>query len=112
MKYLRLVYDCQFFSAHHDVEGLILNWNLGLDLSPFKYLSLVDFQIGPMIPKPGDHLLYIHTNMIARTLYNPCRELTSIRIGRNSRFIERLPRQGMTHHYSDEINIVLTMSHD
>ena len=98
MKFLRLVHDCQFFNAQFDVEGLLLSWNLGLDLSTFKYLSLIDFQIGPMAIKHGDHAIYLYTNMIARTLYNPCREITSIRIPRNSHFIERLPAQGMIHY--------------
>ena len=97
MKYLRLVYDCQFFNAQFDNEGLTLTWNLGLDLSPFKFISLIDFQIGPMTIKHGDHVIYVHTNMIARTLYNPCREISAIRIPRNSRFIETLPPPGMTH---------------
>ena len=97
MKYLRLVYDCQFFNAQYDTDGLVLSWNLGLDLSPFKYLSLVDLQIGPMTPKHGDHVIYLHTNMIARTLYNPCREISAIRIPKNSRFVDRLPPSGMTH---------------
>ena len=97
MKYLRLVYDCQFFNAQFDNDGLMLTWNLGLDLSPFKYLSLIDFQIGPMLPKNIDHLIFIHTNMIARTLYNPCREIAAIRIPRYSRFVDKIPSPGMTH---------------
>ena len=97
MNYVRLVHDCQFFHAQYDTDGLVLNWNLCLDLSPFKYLSLVDFQIGPMTPRHIDHAIYIHTNMIARTLFNPCREICAVRIHRNSRFIDRLPTAGMTH---------------
>ena len=97
MKYLRLVHDCQFFNAQFDLDGLVLTWNLGLDLSSFKYLSLIDVQIGPLPTKHGDHVIYVYTNMIARTLYNPCREITAIRVPRNSRFIERLPTPGLTH---------------
>ena len=113
MKYLRLVQDCQFFTAGYDNDGLLLTWNLGLDLSPYKFLTLIDFQIGPMTIKHGDHMIYLYTNMIARTLYNPCREITAIRIPRNSRFVERLPTQGktcllkkMTHTYVIRSNVL------
>ena len=99
MTFIRLTNDCQFFNFARTGERVTLTWNMPMDLTNYKYMSLLKFQIGPLAFKRHDYLLEIHSNIIARTLYNPLRELETIRISRNSRFIEAEIKPGMFLNY-------------
>ena len=70
-----------------------------MDLSPYKYISLREIQIGPLSVKRHDYLLEIHSNIIARTLYNPLRELASVRVSRNSSFVDSAVSPGIIRKY-------------
>ena len=95
MTFIRLTNDCQFFTSKRDEGRLILTWNMPLDLSNYKFLSLKKFQIGPLSLRRHDYLLVIFSNIIARTLYNPMRELETIRVSRNSSFVDSEISPGM-----------------
>ena len=74
---------------------MFLSWNMSMDLSPYKFISLREIQIGPLSVRRHDYLLEIHSNIIARTLYNPLRELASVRVSRNSSFVDSTVSPGM-----------------
>ena len=95
MTYIRLTNDCQFFTASIDDQKLILNWNMSLDLSRYNYIALREIQIGPLAVKRHDYLLEIYSNIIARTLYNPLREIATARVSRNSSFIDSMLTPGL-----------------
>ena len=88
MTYIRLTDDCQFFNAVIENDHIILNWNLSIDLRAFSHISLREIQIGPLSLRRHDYVIRVHSNIIARTLYNPLRELATIRCSRNSSFID------------------------
>ena len=95
MSYIRLTNDCKFFNADADGNKLYLTWNMPMDLSPYKYISLREIQIGPLSVKRHDYVLDIYSNIIARTLYNPLRELATVRVSKNSSFIDSPVSPGM-----------------
>ena len=95
MTFIRFTNDCQFFNWTKAEDKIILNWNMPIDLTNYKYMSVRKFQIGPLSFKRHDYVLEIYSNIIARTLYNPLRELESIRVSRNSRFIDSEISPGM-----------------
>ena len=88
MKYLKLTNTCQSFNAITVEDSLHLNWNTSINLTPFKYASLLRIQIGPIKADDHNRLVTVHTNIIARTLYNPLREITCIQVPRRSQYIE------------------------
>ena len=88
MTYIRLTSDCRFFKAANSEDGIILTWNMSMNLAPYKKISLKEFQIGPLSHRRHDSLIEIYTNLIARTLYNPLREFSTVRISRNSSFVD------------------------
>ena len=96
MTYILLTSDCQFFNAEFTENGeLILTWNMSANLSSYKKICLKEVQIGPLTVKRHDRLLEIHSNIIARTLYNPLRQLATVRVSRNCSFVDGLLTQGM-----------------
>ena len=95
MTYIRLTNDCQFFTTSFSEDTLILNWNKSLNLSSYNKIALKEIQIGPLTVKRHDVLLGIYSNIIARTLFNPLRELASVRVSRNSSFIDGIIVPGM-----------------
>ena len=98
MTYILLTSDCQFFNAEfNEKEELVLTWNMSANLSSYKKISLKEIQIGPLTVKRHDVLLEIHSNIIARTLFNPLRQLATVRVSRNSSFVDGLITQGMFH---------------
>ena len=88
MTFIRITNDCSFFNARMSQETLYLTWNKSLNLSSFNKIALREIQIGPLTVKRHDTVLKIQTNIIARTLFNPLRELTTVRVSRNSSFID------------------------
>ena len=97
MTFIRLTSDCQFFTVSLHATDLILNWNMSMDLSRYDNISLREIQIGPLTISKHDYLLKIYSNIIARTLYNPLRELACIRVSRNSSFIDSVITPGLFH---------------
>ena len=95
MSYIRLTNDCKFFTAATEDDSIILTWNMSLDLSSFKYICIREIQIGPLTTKRHDYLLEIYSNLIARTLYNPLREIATCRVSRGSWFIDSPIQTGM-----------------
>ena len=95
MTYIRLTSDCQFFKATKSGDTIILNWDLSLNLCPYNKISLREFQIGPLMHRRNDHLVEIHSNIIARTLYNPLRTLATVRCSRNCSFIDGIITPGL-----------------
>ena len=95
MTYIRLTSDCRFFNATATDGKIILTWNMSMNLTPYNKISLKDFQIGPLSHKRHDSLVEIYTNLIARTLYNPLREFATIRVSRNSSFIDSVIVPGL-----------------
>ena len=88
MKYLKLTNTCQSFSVSSGDDSLHLNWNTSINLTPFKYASLLRIQLGPVKSDDHNRLVTVHTNIIARTLHNPLREITCVQVPRRSQFIE------------------------
>ena len=88
MKYMRLTNSCQSFSATIEDDNIHLNWNTAITFTPVKYVSLLKLQIGPIKADDHNRLITVHTNIIARTLHNPLREITCIQIPRRSQYIE------------------------
>ena len=97
MTFIRLTDDCQFFTASATGSKLTLNWNMSMDLSKYNLISLREIQIGPLAMSRHDYLLKIYSNIIARTLYNPLRELAVVRVSRNSSFIDSQIIPGLFH---------------
>ena len=96
MTYILLTSDCQFFNAEFNEYGqLLLTWNMSANLSSYKKICIKEIQIGPLTIRRHDVLLEIHSNIIARTLYNPLRQLATVRVSRNSSFIDGLITSGM-----------------
>ena len=96
MTYILLTSDCQFFNAEFNEYGqLLLTWNMSANLSSYKKICIKEVQIGPLTVRRHDVLLEIHSNIIARTLYNPLRQLATVRVSRNSSFIDGLITSGM-----------------
>ena len=95
MTYIRLTSDCRFFKATISDEKLILTWNMSMNLTPYKKIALKEFQIGPLAHRRHDSLVEIYSNLIARTLYNPLRELATIRVSRNASFIDGIVIPGL-----------------
>ena len=88
MKYIRLTNACQSYAVVNELDSVHLNWNIALNLAPYKYASLLRLQIGPIISRDQDRLVPVYTNLISRTLLNPLREIALIHIPRKSYFIE------------------------
>ena len=95
MKYIRLTSACQSFTAIHDDASIQLNWNTSITLTPVKYASLLRLHIGPIKADDHNRLITIHTNIIARTLHNPLREIACIQVPRRSQIIESDYVKGM-----------------
>ena len=100
MTYIRLTSDCRFFKATRSDDGVILTWNMSMNLTPYNKISLKEFQIGPLSHRRHDSLIEIYSNLIARTLYNPLRELATIRISRNSSFVDGIVVPGLFPEFS------------
>ena len=103
MKYMRLTNTCQSFSVLTDEDSLLLNWNTSITLTPVKYASLLKLQLGPIKADEHNRLISVHTNIIARTLHNPLRELACIHVPRRSQFIESDYVKGMLPNQSESI---------
>ena len=101
MSYIRLTNDCRLFTIAFEKNSLILSWNMSIDLSPYKYISIREIQIGPLHTKRHDYILDIYSNIIARTLYNPLREIATCRVSRNSYFVDSIIQPGMFLNYSE-----------
>ena len=95
MTYIRLTSDCRFFKATISDDKIILTWNMSMNLTPYSKISLKDFQIGPLSHRRHDSLVEIYSNLIARTLYNPLREFATVRVSRNSSFIDSIIVPGL-----------------
>ena len=95
MKYIRLTNACQSFTAIAELDTIHLNWNTSITLTPVKYASLLKLQLGPVKADDHNRLVAVHTNIIARTLHNPLREIACIQVPRRSQFIESDYVKGM-----------------
>ena len=85
---MRLTNTCQSFSASIEPDSIHLNWNTSITLTPAKYASLLKLQIGPVKADDHNRLVTVHTNIIARTLHNPLREIACIQVPRKTHFVE------------------------
>ena len=94
MTYIRLTNDCQFFDASRVDDAIVLVWNMSLNLMNYQKIALREIQIGPLLGKRHDYLVKVHSNIIPRTLYNPLRELATVRCSRNSSFIDGVITKG------------------
>ena len=88
MKYLRLTNACQFFTGLSNEEKLQLSWDTSLNLTPYKFVSLLKIQMGPIKADEHNRLVSVCTNIISRTLHNPLREITCVQVPRRSQFID------------------------
>ena len=101
MKYLKLTNTCQSFNAISTDDSLHLYWNTSINLAPFKYASLLRIQMGPVKADDHNRLVSLHTNIIARTLHNPLREIACIHIPRRSQFLESTYVKGQLQNMSE-----------
>ena len=88
MRYMRLTNGGQAFTATVDNEIIQLNWNTPITLTPTKYVSLLKLQIGPVRADDHNRFVTVRSNIIARTLHNPLRELACIQVPRKSQFVD------------------------
>ena len=88
MKFMRLTNACQNFSALSDDNSMQLNWNTSVNLTPYKFVSLLRIQLGPVKSDDHNRFVTIHSNIIARTLHNPLREIACVQVPRRSQFID------------------------
>ena len=91
---MRLTNACQSFSALSDDDSIQLFWNTSVNLTPYKYVSLLRIQIGPIKADDHNRMVTVHTNIIARTLHNPLREITCVQVPRRSQFVDSIYIKG------------------
>ena len=75
MSFIRLTEACQFFTVCNEENDLILTWNSGINFIKFTHVSFIKFQFGPIKPINDADFFVVHSNIIARTLHNPLREV-------------------------------------
>ena len=75
MSFIRLTEACQFFTVYQEGNDLILTWNSGINFTKFTHASFIKFQFGPVQKCNNATFFIIHSNIIARTLHNPLREV-------------------------------------
>ena len=75
MSFIRLTDACQFFTVCNEENDLILTWNSGINFTKFTHVSFIKFQFGPIKPINDAKFIVVYSNIIARTLHNPLREV-------------------------------------
>ena len=75
MSFIRLTEACQFFTVSVEENDLVLTWNSGINFMKFTHASFIKFQFGPIKPVSDAAFFVVHSNIIARTLHNPLREV-------------------------------------
>ena len=88
MRYITLTDKCLNFefSSQENPDIVKLIWNVPHDFSEVPYIGIHSFHLSELKNKSGHHDYHIRlsSNLIARTITNPTRNILDIRIPKNS----------------------------
>ena len=90
MRYITLTDQCVNFEHTSQNKTLKLIWNVPHDFSEIPYIGIHSFYLSELEPNrdnknhPHDSHIRLSTNLIARTITNPTRNILDIRLPKNS----------------------------
>ena len=91
MRYITLTNECLNFefSSQQSSRSLKFIWNVPHDFSDIPYIGIHSFHLSELEPRVEQNHNYdshirLSTNLIARTITNPTRNILDIRIPKNS----------------------------
>lgn len=91
MRYITLTDKCLNFEfvSQENAKTLKLIWNVPHDFSEVPFIGIYSFHLSELeIQDDHDYHIRLSTNLIARTITNPTRNILDIRIPENSRVAE------------------------